>query len=153
MSKTTVAIEVDEETAQAYGAMSGEERRKIQMLLGLWLRDWVQKDVPTLEEVMDEIGRNARARGLTPEIFGFYLERSLVALCVRYKCVRECALVSRIHFGAGIASRPAARAHSCVRRCDRLVARGSGPSAAPAVHPLGRNSRAPPGFDARWPLD
>ena len=48
MPKATVAIEVDEETAQAYSAMSSENRRKIQMLQGLWLRDWVRTDPPTL---------------------------------------------------------------------------------------------------------
>jgi hypothetical protein len=72
----TITIEVDAETARAYSNMSGEDQRKIQMLLGLWLRDWARNDVPTLDEVIEEAGRNARARGLTPEILDSLLKEA-----------------------------------------------------------------------------
>ncbi len=70
MSKSAVTLEVDKETAQAYSAMSSEDRRKIQMLLGLWLRDWVRRDGPTLHEA----ARYAQSQGLTPEILESLLQ-------------------------------------------------------------------------------
>ena len=45
-----------------------EERRKMEILLGLRLRELTSKDAPSLKEIMDEIGVQAEARGLTPEM-------------------------------------------------------------------------------------
>ena len=64
----TITIEVDPQTAQAYGAAREEERKKIRALLGMRARELAVEKRPTLDEVMAEIGRKARARGLTPEI-------------------------------------------------------------------------------------
>ncbi len=68
MSAATIAIEVDAETARAFAEASDEERRKLQLLLKLRLRELTVKSTRPLSEIMDEMGRDAQARGLTPEI-------------------------------------------------------------------------------------
>jgi hypothetical protein len=40
----------------------------MQALLSLWLRNLAAAEPSTRSEIMDEISRKARARGLTPEI-------------------------------------------------------------------------------------
>jgi len=64
----TITIPVDPETAQAYNSATPEERRKMQALLSLWLREVAINGSPSLQTVLDDVGRKARARGLTPEI-------------------------------------------------------------------------------------
>jgi hypothetical protein len=49
-------------------AASSEDRRKLQLLLNLRLRELTVRPARPLKEVMDEMGRHAEARGLTPEI-------------------------------------------------------------------------------------
>ena len=68
MATATLTIEVSEEAARAFGQVSPEEQRKIQLLLDLRLRDLTISPPPreSLQTVMDEIGKNAAARGLTP---------------------------------------------------------------------------------------
>jgi len=68
MATATISLEVDADTAQAFAAASAEDRRKLQLLLRLRLRELTARPVRPLKEVMDEIGRSAEARGLTPEI-------------------------------------------------------------------------------------
>jgi hypothetical protein len=68
MATATISLEVDADTAQAFSAASAEDRRKLQLLLHLRLRELTARPTRPLKEVMDEIGRNAEARGLTPEI-------------------------------------------------------------------------------------
>jgi hypothetical protein len=65
---STIAIEVDEETAKAYQAATEEQRRKVQLLLRLRIRDIFTSPKRSLQQVMDDIGREAKAAGLTPEI-------------------------------------------------------------------------------------
>jgi hypothetical protein len=67
MSSTTIALEVDAESARAFTEASPEDRRKLQLLLGIRLRELTARPARPLSEVMDEIGRDANARGLTPE--------------------------------------------------------------------------------------
>ena len=68
MAHTTISISVDEATALAYNQASAEEQKKIQILLRLRVNElFTQSDV-SLQQVMDEIGAKAEARGLTPEI-------------------------------------------------------------------------------------
>jgi hypothetical protein len=64
----TISIEVDERAARAFSEASAEERRKLQLLLDLRLRELTSGPVRPLKEIMDEIGARAAARGLTPEI-------------------------------------------------------------------------------------
>ena len=68
MATATISIQVDEEAAKAYAAVSPEEQRKIELLLRLRLQDLTSGPQRPLKAVMDEIGQQAEARGLTPEI-------------------------------------------------------------------------------------
>lgn len=68
MSTSTICIEVGRDAADAYAAASAEEKRKLQLLLNLRLRELTERPARSLQEVMDEIGAAAAARGLTPEI-------------------------------------------------------------------------------------
>ena len=73
MPSTTISIEVDPETARAFAAATPEDRRKLQLLLRLRLRELTVGPFRPLQQIMDEIGQQAEARGLTPEILGFLL--------------------------------------------------------------------------------
>ena len=64
----TSSIEVDPATARAFSTFFGEDRRKLELLLDLRLRELTSTPARPLKEVMDEIGRNAEARGLTPDV-------------------------------------------------------------------------------------
>ncbi len=68
MATATLTIQVSEEAAKAFTRVSPEDQRKIQLLLDLRLRDLTVSPLPrkSLQTVMDEIGKNAAARGLTP---------------------------------------------------------------------------------------
>jgi hypothetical protein len=65
---STISIEVDADSARAFSQASAEERRKLQLLLGLRLRELTTGPIRPLKEIMDEIGAQAAAQGLTPEI-------------------------------------------------------------------------------------
>jgi hypothetical protein len=64
----TITIEVDAQTAQAYNSAREEEQKRIRALLRMRARELAVEKRPTLSEIMNEIGRKAQARGLTPEI-------------------------------------------------------------------------------------
>jgi hypothetical protein len=68
MATAALTIQVSEEAARAFTQVSPEDQRKIQLLLDLRLRDLTISPPPrkSLQTVMDEIGKNAAARGLTP---------------------------------------------------------------------------------------
>ncbi len=68
MINTTISIPVDEATALAYSQASAEEQKKIQILLRLRVHELFTQSNVSLQQVMDEIGEKAEARGLTPEI-------------------------------------------------------------------------------------
>ncbi len=68
MATVPITIEVDEQTAKAYSAGSELERRRIQLLLNLYLKKLIGAPVRPLEEVIEDISAKAAARGLTPEI-------------------------------------------------------------------------------------
>ncbi len=74
MSTSTISIEVDEDAARAYAAASAEQKRKLQLLLSLRLREIVSVPPKTLAEIMDRMGAEAEARGLTPEILNSWLQ-------------------------------------------------------------------------------
>ncbi len=63
-----IIIPVDAEAARAYNAAPAEDRKKMQALLALWLRDLVSAERASLGEIMDEVSRKASARGLTLEL-------------------------------------------------------------------------------------
>jgi hypothetical protein len=68
MSTATISIEVDEDMARAFAGASQEQRRKLEFLLGLRLRELTSPAARPLTEVMDNLGARAAARGLTPEV-------------------------------------------------------------------------------------
>ena len=69
MATAPLTIQVSEEAARAFARVSPEDQRKIQLLLDLRLRDLTISPLPrkSLQALMDEIGKNAAARGLTPD--------------------------------------------------------------------------------------
>jgi hypothetical protein len=68
MTTATISIEVAEDAARAFTEASLEDRRKLEMLLSLRLRELTMRPTRPLKEVMDEIGKYAEEQGLTPEI-------------------------------------------------------------------------------------
>lgn len=69
----SITIPLDPQAAAAYQSASPEEQRKMRALVSLWLRDLATKDLPSLTEVLEEVGRKAQARGLTPEVLNSLL--------------------------------------------------------------------------------
>lgn len=74
MESRTITIPVDPQVAQAWEAAGEQERQKAQVLLGLWLREVLSEKRRSLEEIMEEAGRRAEARGLTQEILDSILK-------------------------------------------------------------------------------
>ena len=62
------SIAVDAGAAQSFCEASPENRRKLELLLRLRLRESTLGRVRPLKEIMDEIGRDAAAKGLTQDI-------------------------------------------------------------------------------------
>jgi hypothetical protein len=63
----TVIVSVDNETAKIYKQASAADKKKMQLLLSLWLREFEKPSV-SLERLMDNVSRKARQRGLNSEI-------------------------------------------------------------------------------------
>jgi hypothetical protein len=61
-----ITIHVDPDVAGAYLAASPEDRRKLDLLMSLRLQEATSPGRP-LDEIMRDISREARSRGLTPE--------------------------------------------------------------------------------------
>ncbi len=68
MAVENITIPVDPQAASAYNSAAPEERQKMQALLALWLRDLVAAEPATLKQIMDDVSRQARARGLSPDL-------------------------------------------------------------------------------------
>jgi hypothetical protein len=68
MPTETITLEIDSDAALAFKSASVEQRSKLQVLLGIWLKKYSQADGPTLQQTMDEISDQAKSRGLTSEI-------------------------------------------------------------------------------------
>jgi hypothetical protein len=62
-----VNIPLDNETAKIYEKAPQADKKKMQILLSLWLREFEKPSV-SLNELMDDISSKAQERGLTPEI-------------------------------------------------------------------------------------
>jgi hypothetical protein len=73
MSTATISIEVDSDAARAFTEASAEERRKLELLLALRLRELTSGPTRPLRDIMDEIGAKAESRGLTPGILSSLL--------------------------------------------------------------------------------
>jgi hypothetical protein len=61
MINPTISIPLDPQTAQAYNSASAEEKRKMQALLGLWLRELARSEERSLQQILDEAGSKAQA--------------------------------------------------------------------------------------------
>jgi hypothetical protein len=68
MTIPTITIPLDPQTARAYDLANPDQKRKIQALLSLWLRELTIGDNPPLEQILEEVGQKAAERGLTPEL-------------------------------------------------------------------------------------
>lgn len=67
METRTIRIRVSARAARVYEAASAAERRTLDALLDLRLSEAAAPRRP-LEDVMDEMSRQAQARGLTPDL-------------------------------------------------------------------------------------
>ena len=74
MANPTITIPLDPQTARAFDSATPEEKRKIQALLGLWARELAFGELPSLQQVLDEVGLKAKDRGLTPEMLDSLLK-------------------------------------------------------------------------------
>ncbi len=74
MANPTITIPLDPQTAQAYDSAAPEQKRKIQAPLSLWVRELATAEYRSLQLVLDEVGRKAKERGLTPEILDSLLK-------------------------------------------------------------------------------
>jgi hypothetical protein len=68
MVNRTITVPLDSQTAEVYDAAPAEERRKMEALLSLWLRDLTAGGERSLQQILDDVGRGAKAQGLTPEV-------------------------------------------------------------------------------------
>jgi ferritin-like protein len=68
MATVPITIHVDEGTAKAFAAASEENKRKMELLVTLRLQDLMAGPQRALKDVMDEIGKQAEASGMTPAI-------------------------------------------------------------------------------------
>lgn len=74
MVTETITLEIDSEAAQAFKSVSAEERGKLQVLFGIWLKEYARADSVSLKEIMTGISEKAQGRGLTPEILESIVE-------------------------------------------------------------------------------
>ncbi|PYP89207.1 MAG: hypothetical protein DMF61_04380 [Blastocatellia bacterium AA13] len=68
MATETVNLQLDSEAARVFRTATPEEQKKMEVLLSIWLKEISASESLSLKEVMNDIGRTARERGLTPEI-------------------------------------------------------------------------------------
>jgi hypothetical protein len=73
MATRTISIRVSDEAARTYESASDEERRKLDALLTIQLTRATRTD-RSLEDVIADLSRRARERGLTEEILSEILD-------------------------------------------------------------------------------
>ena len=73
METKKITIEVSPEAARVYEAASPDLRMKLDALLSHWLTE-VQGNQRALDEVISDLSRKARERGLTPELLDSVLD-------------------------------------------------------------------------------
>jgi hypothetical protein len=74
MAIRTITIPLDPQTARAYDSAAPEDQRKIQALLSLWIRELAAGENISLQQILNDAGNKAKARGLTPEILDSLLK-------------------------------------------------------------------------------
>lgn len=73
MKTTEITIEVEPTTAKLYESASEKERRRLNLLVSLYLQDALKSNRP-LQEVIQEASAEAQANGLTAEILSELLQ-------------------------------------------------------------------------------
>lgn len=68
-----ITISVDPDLADMYRSASDDERRKLDLIINLRLRNAIESR-KSLQDIMLEISSNAQKRGLTPEILQSILD-------------------------------------------------------------------------------
>ena len=61
-----IIVSVDSDVARLYRSLSDPDRRKLDLLVNLRLRE-ATKSPKSLRDIMREMSRDAQRRGLTPE--------------------------------------------------------------------------------------
>jgi hypothetical protein len=74
MANPTITIPLDPQTAQIYESSAPDDKKKVQALLSLRLRELAAGEYPSLQYVLDEVGCKAKDRGLTPEMLDSLLK-------------------------------------------------------------------------------
>ena len=74
MTTITISVDVDDETAHEVAALDDQRRRKLGILLGWRLREFLKPAQWTIFQIMDDMGAQAAANGLTPEILQSILD-------------------------------------------------------------------------------
>lgn len=83
MATETIIIQVDgEEAARAYHAAPPADQKKMQALVSLWLKDVATAKPASWKQLMSDLSKKARERGLTPEILEILLKEPSFALCL-----------------------------------------------------------------------
>ncbi|NHZ72125.1 MAG: hypothetical protein GWP17_03455 [Aquificales bacterium] len=72
MSVATIQIQLDNKTAQAYQSTPKDRRERLQKLIGVMLQEFTETTPHSLLLLMDDMSREAKATGLTPEILGTF---------------------------------------------------------------------------------
>lgn len=68
MATEQITLQIDADAARIFRSASPNDREKLELLLGVLVREYAEGDVGSLKSTMDEIAAKARERGLTPEI-------------------------------------------------------------------------------------
>ena len=90
MSTSEITIRVKPELADAYRSASEEDRRKLDVLLGLSLADYLEG--PSLQEAMHAMSEEAKRNGLTPEILESILRAGLAAFPFSIRAAEAAAI-------------------------------------------------------------
>ncbi len=61
----TISITVPEDAAERFRCATPEERRKLELILSLRLQDLVDRPPRSVAEIMNEVGSQVSAAGLT----------------------------------------------------------------------------------------
>ena len=74
MATNRITIPLDPETAKAYRGAPPAEKKKMQALVRLWLRDLATEKPAKLTHILDDVSEKAVQRGLTPKILDALLK-------------------------------------------------------------------------------
>lgn len=69
-----ITLEIEVDAARAFRSASADEQEKLQTLMSVLLREYAKTDATSLKTTMDEIGKRAQEKGLTPELLDSILK-------------------------------------------------------------------------------